>query len=68
MRNFTACREYKDYWKNVSAIGLVWGVYFSNDISCYFQNYLMKSDHPLLPISCLKEGRENKRFSAALAA
>lgn len=34
----------------------------------YAHNYLMKSDHPLLPISCLKEGRENRNFSSALAA
>ncbi|XP_048740175.2 gelsolin-like protein 1 [Ostrea edulis] len=34
----------------------------------YAHNYLMKSDHPLLPISCLKEGRLSSKFTSALAA
>ncbi|XP_022298235.2 gelsolin-like protein 2 [Crassostrea virginica] len=34
----------------------------------YAHNYLMKSSHPLIPVSCLNEGSENKSFSMALTA
>ena len=28
----------------------------------YAHNYLMKSDHPLIPVSCAKQGKEDKHF------
>ncbi len=34
----------------------------------YLQNYLMKTSHPLIPISCIKEGQESGGFRAALSA
>lgn len=34
----------------------------------YAHEYLMKTDHPLLSISCYPEGRENRKFFAAIAA
>lgn len=34
----------------------------------YAHNYLMKTDHPLVPITCLSEGRKNPAFETALAA
>jgi len=34
----------------------------------YAHNYLMKTDHPLIPITCLCEGKKNKSFAQALAA
>jgi len=34
----------------------------------YAHNYLQKTDHPLVPITCLKEGTKNKAFQTALAA
>lgn len=34
----------------------------------YAHNYLMKTDHPLLPISCLDEGKRCREFTTALAA
>lgn len=34
----------------------------------YAHNYLMKTDHPLIPITCLTEGSKNKAFLSALAA
>ena len=32
------------------------------------QTYLMKTDHPLLSVSCMPEGRESRTFFAAIAA
>ncbi|GFO33321.1 gelsolin, partial [Plakobranchus ocellatus] len=34
----------------------------------YAHDYLMKTDHPLVPVSCLPEGRENNDFKTAIAA
>ena len=34
----------------------------------YLQNYLKKSDHPLQPVTCVKEGKQGKYFDMALAA
>ncbi|KAH3820896.1 gelsolin-like protein 1 [Dreissena polymorpha] len=34
----------------------------------YAHNYLMKTDHPLVPISCVNEVINDKRFAAAIAA
>ncbi|XP_076468658.1 gelsolin-like protein 2 isoform X2 [Babylonia areolata] len=34
----------------------------------YAHNYLQKTDHPLIPITCLSEGSKNSAFEAALAA
>jgi gelsolin len=34
----------------------------------YAHNHLMKTSHPLIPIAVIKEGQNNKAFSAALAA
>ncbi|KAK7496122.1 hypothetical protein BaRGS_00012532, partial [Batillaria attramentaria] len=34
----------------------------------YAHNYLMKTDHPLVPVSCLSEGRKMAAFETALAA
>lgn len=34
----------------------------------YAHNYLMKTSHPLIPVTCLKSGKENKEFISALAA
>ncbi|XP_041350061.1 gelsolin-like protein 2 isoform X2 [Gigantopelta aegis] len=34
----------------------------------YAHKYLMKSDHPLVPVSCLKEDRPSREFISALAA
>uniref|UniRef100_K1PKS0 Severin n=1 Tax=Magallana gigas TaxID=29159 RepID=K1PKS0_MAGGI len=34
----------------------------------YAHNYLKKTSHPLIPVSCLNEGAENKSFSMALTA
>ncbi|KAK7102328.1 gelsolin-like protein 2 isoform X2 [Littorina saxatilis] len=34
----------------------------------YAHNYLMKTDHPLVPVTCLSEGRKVPAFEAALAA
>lgn len=34
----------------------------------YAHNYLMKTDHPLVPVSCLSEGRKVAAFETALAA
>ncbi|KAL4226736.1 hypothetical protein ACF0H5_014716 [Mactra antiquata] len=34
----------------------------------YAHNYLMKTDHPLVPISCLSENSTSKAFQMALAA
>jgi len=34
----------------------------------YAHNYLMKTSHPLVPIVVIKEGQNNKAFSAAVAA
>ncbi|GFN84605.1 translocon-associated protein subunit delta [Plakobranchus ocellatus] len=34
----------------------------------YAHNYLMKTDHPLVPVSCLKEGSNMKAFEMAIAA
>ena len=28
----------------------------------YAHNYLMKSDHPLIPVSCVKQGKETPDF------
>ena len=28
------------------------------------QNYLMKTKHPLIPVTCIKEGQESKDFNA----
>ena len=28
----------------------------------YAHNYLMKSDHPLIPVSCMKQGKETPEF------
>jgi len=39
----------------------------SNAMS-YAHNYLMKTDHPLIPVCCINEGRKNKAFSMAIAA
>ena len=32
------------------------------------QNYLMKTDHPLVPICCVSENKSNKWFDTAIAA
>ena len=34
----------------------------------YAHNYLMKTDHPLVPVSCLSEGKTSKSFQTAIAA
>ncbi|XP_061179120.1 gelsolin-like protein 2 [Saccostrea echinata] len=34
----------------------------------YAHNYLMKTSHPLIPVSCLNEGATNKSFQMALTA
>ena len=34
----------------------------------YAHNYLMKTDHPLVPVSCLSEGKTTKSFQTAIAA
>nr|KAG5705616.1 hypothetical protein BaRGS_034814 [Batillaria attramentaria] len=34
----------------------------------YAHNYLMKTDHPLLPVTCVPEGRETRDFRMAIAA
>ncbi|CAL1531341.1 unnamed protein product [Lymnaea stagnalis] len=34
----------------------------------YAHSYLQKTDHPLVPVSCLAEGRKVKSFEAAIAA
>ncbi|CAG2216135.1 GSN [Mytilus edulis] len=34
----------------------------------YAHNYLMKTDHPLVPVSCLNEGKTTKAFHSAIAA
>lgn len=34
----------------------------------YAHGYLMKTDHPLLSVSCFNEGRENPQFLTAIAA
>lgn len=34
----------------------------------YAHEYLQKTDHPLIPVTCLKEGQESRDFSAAIAA
>jgi gelsolin len=34
----------------------------------YAHSHLMKTSHPLVPIVVIKEGQNNKAFSAALAA
>eukprot|EP00916_Digyalum_oweni_P002067 GHVL01003862.1.p1 GENE.GHVL01003862.1~~GHVL01003862.1.p1 ORF type:complete len:368 (+),score=31.17 GHVL01003862.1:407-1510(+) len=34
----------------------------------YAHNYLMKTDHPLLPVTCVNEGREPRSFASAIAA
>lgn len=34
----------------------------------YAHEYLMKTDHPLIPVSCMSEGRETRDFRAAIAA
>ncbi|XP_025106975.1 gelsolin-like protein 2 [Pomacea canaliculata] len=34
----------------------------------YAHNYLMKSPHPFLPVTCLKEGMESKAFQTAITA
>ncbi len=39
-----------------------------NPVPFPFQNYLMGTEHKLVPISCIKEGREPKAFGAALTA
>merc|ERR1712150_213462 len=31
----------------------------------YAHNYLMKTEHPLVPISCIMEGKETEEFEAA---
>lgn len=32
----------------------------------YAHNYLMKTKHPLIPVSCVKEGQESKEFKAVM--
>ncbi|RUS91962.1 hypothetical protein EGW08_000175 [Elysia chlorotica] len=34
----------------------------------YAHEYLMKTDHPLVSVTCLSEGRENNEFRTAIAA
>ncbi|BFZ10951.1 hypothetical protein BsWGS_13990 [Bradybaena similaris] len=34
----------------------------------YAHEYLKKSDHPLIPVTCVKEGRSTKAFDSAIAA
>lgn len=34
----------------------------------YAHKYLLRTDHPLLPVTCVSEGRENKDFRTAIAA
>ncbi|XP_005100380.1 gelsolin-like protein 2 [Aplysia californica] len=34
----------------------------------YAHEYLMKTDHPLISVSCMQEGRESRDFVSALAA
>ncbi|ESN98175.1 hypothetical protein HELRODRAFT_177421 [Helobdella robusta] len=34
----------------------------------YAHNYLMKTDHPLIPVHVIKEGQTNKSFQSAVAA
>ncbi|XP_033746061.1 gelsolin-like protein 2 isoform X2 [Pecten maximus] len=34
----------------------------------YAHHYLMKSNHPLIPVTCLSEGKNNRAFDTALAA
>ena len=33
-----------------------------------FQNHLMKSTHPLVPVTVIREGQSNADFESALAA
>ena len=44
----------------------------SGECSIYFcvlfQNYLMKTDHPFVPVSCVKEHSRSRAFEVALAA
>ncbi|XP_069141080.1 gelsolin-like protein 2 [Argopecten irradians] len=34
----------------------------------YAHNYLMKSNHPLIPVTCLSEGKKHSEFETAMAA
>ncbi|KAI8781962.1 gelsolin protein 2 [Biomphalaria glabrata] len=34
----------------------------------YAHEYLMRTDHPFVPVTCLKEGQESRDFVAAIAA
>ncbi|CAG5121226.1 unnamed protein product, partial [Candidula unifasciata] len=34
----------------------------------YAHEYLMKTSHPFIPVTCLKEGQKNQEFQAAIAA
>ena len=33
-------------------------------VFAFMQNYLMGTKHPLVPVTCLKQGDENKEFNA----
>jgi len=39
-----------------------------NNAMAYAHEYLMKTDHALIPVSCMKEGKESKEFRVAIAA
>lgn len=39
-----------------------------NNAMQYAHEYLMKTDHQLIPVSCMKEGKESKDFRTAIAA